>query len=484
MSNPSKIHPIEAHDVLMSYPKAKRSRGQQDVSEEPWKGAIAALSTCVSRQDCIEALSTSFRIFNHTVEQLHDEEIASGADAVLCRLLSFLLSNQSVENERHADQASSAAIEIQGAHATAITLSNEIACTCQLAELVYRCSKGVIETSLQKVGPYFQHVIATILEHELRNYRTSNYLPTQNASNALRSVTKILCHYARVQSATLSMARQPRLLSLMISLLQLPTGTIPFEAQHSVLFVLANMACCNENLQTMASHSGGILDVAIQAANIMPESDKSRSVHQYALRIKHTAFRLLLNLSWDRRNKSLMAERNDLFLTIRKTVEMKTLSGDIARSLSGAKLLQARLLALGTLRNIAHTPSPQQYSLCTLDDGMLLNLLCTSTQKNEDLAVRDKAFAVIFNLVTTETAELLVLHPRLLESLVEAASVPTNFEGSNVAESASTMSFRSLHALDQIVSTRGPEECRIKVRRAVEQVNMARRVHDMTVPQE
>ena len=44
---------------------------------------IAALLTCVSHEDCIEALSKCFRIFNHTNEQTHDVEVSSGVDAAL-----------------------------------------------------------------------------------------------------------------------------------------------------------------------------------------------------------------------------------------------------------------------------------------------------------------------------------------------------------------------------------------------------------------
>ncbi len=116
--------------------------------------------------------------------------------------------------------------------------------------------------------------------------------------------------------------------------------------------------------------------------------------------------------------------------------------------------------------------------------GLLLNLLCDTCSSNEEPAVRDKSYAVIFNLVSAETAEILSSHARLLDLLVEAASVPLNLQGANTAENASTMSFRSLNALYQAVSSNGPEESRLKVRRAIEQVNMARRFHDMAVPQE
>ena len=98
-----------------------------------------ALLTCVSRQDCIEALSKSFRIFNHSNEQTHDEEITSGVDAALVRLLSFLLFKESCEDERIADETRSTSSEPRAARVT--RLSDEVACAFQITEMVYRCSK-------------------------------------------------------------------------------------------------------------------------------------------------------------------------------------------------------------------------------------------------------------------------------------------------------------------------------------------------------
>ena len=221
----------------------------------------------------------------------------------------------------------------------------------------------VLEASFQKVGPDLLHILVNILARQLPKYRTSNQ--TQSAATTLadmkstnvclRSVTKILCHYARVQSATTAMAHHLNLLSLIISLLQHPAGVIPFEAYHNSLWVLANMACCNENMQHMASH-GRLLGTVIHAANIMHETDSNtadaRLNHQHMLRLQHSAFRCILNLSWDQENKTLMSERDDLVHTIGRTVRLKTLPGsgsDVPRALSNM-LLQTRLFALGTLR--------------------------------------------------------------------------------------------------------------------------------------
>ena len=85
----------------------------------------------------------------------------------------------------------------------------------------------------------------------------------------------------------------------------------------------------------------------------------------------------------------------------------------------------------------------------------------------------------MFNLVSTETAELLISHPRLLDSLIRGASAPN--QGERTPESANTMAFRTLHALDQAVASRGSEEIRLTMRQAIEQVNAARRLQNMAV---
>lgn len=483
-----------------------------------YKSFILALLTCVTHEDCIQALSKSFRIFNHTNEQTHDQEIRSGVDTALCRLLSFLLFKETLGGDGggQADTSSSAAArsrsqvgepEAEGQAPSpqtsrATRLSDEITCACQITEMICRCSKQALEASFQKLGPDFLHILACILAHQLPKYQTSSgsdedpthqsTCTSEAASSAdmkstnvcLRSVTKILCHYARVQSATTSMARNPKLLSLMIALLQHPQ-VIPFEACHNTLWVLANMACCNENMQHMASNTR-LLDTVIQVANMRQTGttniETARLNSQHALRLQHSAFRCLLNLSWEQENKILMSDRQDLVDTIVRIVETKTLpaeggGGDAQQKAFVTMLLQARLFALGTLRNIAHTPPIQKLRLCTTQDGMLLNLLCDTASSDEDSAVRGKTFAVVFNLVSPETSDILISHPRLIDLLVEAASIPDHLPGtSSTPESANTMAFRSLHALNQAVASSISEENRTKMRMAIDRVTAAKQL--------
>ena len=416
----------------------------------------------------MNALSKSFRIFNHTNEQVHDAEIASKADAALCRLLSFLMHKDSSEedngsaNEPHAIQP------------------DEIAYTCHIIEMIYRCSKEVMEESFQEVGREFLHKLTNILARQLQVVSTSSsgqsgiraVTDLKSVRMCLSSITKILCHYARSKSATISMAQHPQLLSLIISLLRCPVEAVSFEAHFNTLWVLANMACCTENTRIIASHDG-LLGILLQVANTTHNQNRDLSISPgQALRLRHTTFRCLLNLSWDPANKSMMTERDDLILAIRNAVLSFPEDGSESGDAYDAMLLQTRMFALGTMRNIAHTSPSHQLRLCTNQNGMVLNMLCDITQDGDfDSAVRDKAFAVMFNLVSNSTLNVMISHPRLLDILVGAASAGhTNVQ-------ASTTSFRALNAL---ASSHGAPECLNKVRLAIEQVNRAR----ITVPRD
>lgn len=471
----------------MSSSGAKRPREHDDVSELPRKRAITDLLICVSRQDCAAALSSCYGMFNHANQQAHDEDLASGSDAALCRLLSFLLLQDSFGGGRPPAAAAAAS----GAPAGRATrISDEIARACQVIEMAYRCTEQALEKSFQKVGPTFLQLFSNILEAALaqvQEYRKPNLRPMSGAAapatelklaNAcLQSVTKILSYYAKIKAAILLMARH-RVLSLMIALLR-PSGAVSLEARHNTLWTLANMACCDENMTRMADQPG-LLDVVIQVANAPRERSDPRPVRPAALPLQHSAFRFLLNLSCEEQNKVQMSEREDLLDAIRNMAGTRL----VPRSGSGptrdvsARLLQTRLLALGTLRNVAHVPSPHKRRLCATRGGALLDVLCDATHRSEDPSICDKAIAVAFNLVSADTAEVLVAHPRLLDSLVDAASRPINFPEANAASDTSIMACRALNALDQATS-RGSEECHARVRAAIDRVTRARQCHSI-----
>ena len=250
-----------------------------------------------------------------------------------------------------------------------------------------------------------------------------------------------------------------------------PLGVALPAARHNTLWALANMACCNENMTHMA-HQPGLLDVVTQAAHAVDESGTNQLA---ALPLQHSAFRCLLNLSCEPRNKMHLSQREDLVDAIRRTVETRhaprSASGDV-----GARRLQTRLFALGTLRNLAHAPPPHKRRLCTTQ---VLNVLCGAARSGREPSVRDKAVAVVFNLVSSDTAQIIVAHPGLLGSLVDAASMPVNCQEASSAYNASIMACRALNALHQMTS-RGPEACHASVRAAIERVSRPPRCPSIT----
>ena len=102
------------------------------------------------------------RAFNHSNEAVHDEEIASLADSALCRLLSHLLFKEWYTDEF--DNMPKARLS---------SLPEEILRTCQLFEMIYRCSKVKIAASYERVAPDMLLLLCHIIQHEISRYRAS-----------------------------------------------------------------------------------------------------------------------------------------------------------------------------------------------------------------------------------------------------------------------------------------------------------------------
>ena len=365
-------------------------------------------------------------MFNHGNESIHDAEIAGGADAALCRLLSFLLFKEIDELGENTMQSHDTIGEASGTTPRVeAEVYGEIRSTCQLVEMIYRCSKEKVEESFKKIGSEFLPLLNHILVNEMKRQSMKEHGPSDvkapkaaeivdvpgsaSTETCMRFATKILSHFARVQSATIAMAHDQRLLSLLLNLVKFPMDDVPFEAQHSALWILANIACNNENSQQLIASNDGLMDALSLIANYELAGDEDHrkqvtwSYYYQALRLQCTAFRFILNLSWAKENKTLLLENNDLLTALGRAMTVRA-SPWIGNACAINKiLLQTRRFAVGALRNIASTTPQQKYCLCQFQNGFLLNSLCDVTQNENDSIVRDKAFAVIFNLSCTDT---------------------------------------------------------------------------------
>lgn len=451
------------------------------------------------------------RAFNHSNEAIHDKEITSVADAALCRLLSHLLFKEWYTDEF--DNMPKARLS---------SLPEEILRTCQLFEMIYRCSKVKIAASYERVGPDMLRLLCHIIMHEVSRYRASS-LPnpefrdvntssyesdnppdlkpsaaiksssmkdaseTAPHDTCLQSATRILFLYARVQSLTEAMAQNTRLLSLCISLIQYPIGAVPFEAQHNALFILANMACCRSCVVILSSQDR-LLDTVIQASDQNRATTVSHktswSDYYQPLRFNCTAFRCLLNLSLPKENKVTMVGKDDLLRSIAYTIGMQTSQWvGIPQGLLDMAT-QTRRFAMSTLRNIASAPPAQKFRICTFKNGILLDSLRNAAQNDLDPVVKEKSFAVLYNLVCNDTAETLVSHPQLLELLANSATPPSprttpQGAGSNKME-LSEMPYQSLVGLSH-AAVRLSHESRSRLERVLVSVNLSTSVMDEDV---
>lgn len=247
------------------------------------------------------------------------------------------------------------------------------------------------------------------------------------------------------------------------------------------------MACCTENMQAMAFHDGhAVLDALIATTNVefgaVNDSTELRISQELlqSILLQYSAFRCLLNLTWNEGNKMLLSERQDLVESIISTLSIlpNRVEGDADAESYNTIIRTARRFAIGTLRNLANTPPRQKVLLCSYRERIILDVLCDATEDDRDMVLRDKAFAVVFNLISNDTANDIITHPRLLDVLVDAASATTSDTGT---ESSSSMSLRSLQSLELLLSGGIPESSHQRLHQALDQVSVARRLTEIRV---
>ncbi len=437
----------------------------------------------------MKALKVGLRAFNHTNESVHDEEIDAVADAALCRLLSFLLFKEySIDKFDSRDRHNG--------------LPEEILRTCQLIEMVYRCSKAKITESFQRVGPDLLRLLCHIIMHEIDRYAPPLNHPELSYESAppdlkqpaidtsrgggdnseaqrdtcLLSATRILFLYARVQSLIEVMAHHNKLLSLCISLINYPFDVVPFEVQHNVLFILANMACCRSCVLTLSSHDR-LMDTVVYAADqnrVTPVTHKtSWSDYYQPLRFNCTAFRCLLNLSQPKENKVTMVGKDSLLRSIAYVIGLQTSHWAGMPHTLQDMATQARRFAMSTLRNISSAPPEQKYRLCIFENGILLDSLCSVAQDVHDQVCKEKSFAVLFNLVCSDTAEILTMHPKVLKLLVEAVTLQHPSSSRGDTTELPEMPYQSLVGLSQFASCLS-YDANVRLENAITIVNSSR----------
>lgn len=232
----------------------------------------------------------------------------------------------------------------------------------------------------------------------------------------LRKATKIIGHFARVGMATRPMARFPGFLGSVLNLINMrPYSSIPFEARLSCLWTIANLACNTDNMAMMMS-TPNLIDSLVTITNRRPNSGDSIETIMEILRAKSIASRSFLNLSWSPENKILMSENVAVVLALSRLVMERQPPYKSSKTMQNV-LVQARRHSIASLRNISAAPRRSKISLCSYNNGKLLDVLTDVALNETDQYVVDLSFSAIHNLAIEETAEAIVDRPALVLAL-------------------------------------------------------------------
>lgn len=428
----------ETKSVSIELPPQKK---RKVASSATMKSITDAINKSLTPDDREEAISTAVTCLEHNEQSIHDEELASGMDVIIAKHLGYLLYRQDC---------------VRGTN-----LSSEIGNTCKALELVYRGSVDSVSDSFKRNGEEVVPMLLKAIDDELSSRLCVEELseepeasrPDTPASEAEPSVEKakeqpddtkeaydeksdtrttfaataqgsvegdmILCkatktlgHFARVGDATRPLAHHQGLLSTLINLMAIrPYSAIPGEARMNAVWVVANLACNNDNMVMMACHPELLSSLLMLAARTVRKTTSAEVVME-VLRTQSIAVRALLNLSWAPENRIPMSEMSNLLKVLSRLSVYRQAP---KRGKTLIELLrQTRRQTLGTLRNLAAAPRRNKIRLCQYENGKLLDVLTDAILNDSDEGVRQRAFATIHNLAIHDTAQKMVEHPALV----------------------------------------------------------------------
>lgn len=412
---------------------------------------VEAITKAISYEERQDAICTATVCFDHNMLSLHDEELEVGADAILLKHLGFLMSRVAIQPK-----------------ASEPSLMQEIGCTCEALEMVYRASPQSVLQSFNRIGLDLLATLIYLINQQISNRvtelnqrdssrkmsectddneselddenshkvagesrpvtppSTARCPPIADESNRrdtddmLRKATKVIGHFARVGAATQPMAFYPGLLSCLVNILAFqPYTIIPSEARLNSLWIIANLACNSENMVMMACHPH-LMTTLIAMAGRRVHSRDSVEVAVEVFRSQSIASRALVNLSWAPENRIPMSENSDLLDVLTTLAVLRQSAfGKTSRTIRDM-MLQTRTHSVGTLRNIAASARRSKILLCQHNQGNILNVLTDAALNDPDNGVKARAFSTIQNLAIHDTAAAMVQNPALILALKDA----------------------------------------------------------------
>jgi len=419
---------------LLSFKRQKLGRPTSELI----RSAVEGISRAVSHPQRLSAIGTACATFDHDFSSAHDEEVRIfGADAVLLKHLSFILSKKNSVKEEDLLQ-----------------LKEEVGYTCSVLEMICRCNATTLCESVSNFGNELVEMLLMVISDfkeekiqrrdsvvswgDLVGTESHTSLTRLNHSHygddfSVNKATKMLCHIARVGSAIEFLAKHDGVLSTLkcvIETVNKEDGQNYHEARLNCLFVIANLACAPENMIYIVRFPGlvdTLLHVVVNFGKCHgdfddePFSSKETRYRTRCIAARGQAVRAFLNLSWEEENKLLFSSNKEL---LKGLLQLSTQQEETKTAATLAVLKTTRIHAAGTLRNIAAVSNHEQkLFLCQYDQSALIT---KNLQSCNDESIRERIFALFYNLCCEKTKDILSFH--LSQVLQENISDTSNIK--------------------------------------------------------
>ena len=447
----------------------------------------------LNRRDRLSAIGAACATFNHDISSIHDDEIQNHfADVILSKHLSFLLLQEQHNPDRNKLKEEEFKKYECGSHqnyprSQFEESDEEIGYTCSALEMVFRGSASVLAKSFEKNGPELLDLLLAVIyrrivhkpfiaESGLKEASTISFsgwfkqemsrenilkssdlnlieqsnTPANFADMSIQKATKIMCHLARVGSIVEPMAHHPGILRVLKDIIdscnqnsldqstRLPNTA--YESCINCLWILGNLACAPGNMDHMMSYPG----LSKTLLNVINSCTVSHDQHVMSPSLVKSiasagqAIRIFLNLSWTNTNKILMCQNHEIIDEITKVVSI--LNHGQSKKVNSL-ISTAKQHAIGALRNMAGTTSKnEKLLLCQYNNGLVLRALNeiitrklqseeTSEVWKDDLVMKERAIATIFNLICAATVNIIASDADLFTPLCDLSKHSENDSG-------------------------------------------------------
>jgi hypothetical protein len=140
----------------------------------------SAISTSFTQQERLEAIQKTREAFQHDVTSLHDDEIATGADAVLVKHLTFLIchakhmvktnvvtsSSTTSRNNNNSTMNNNTNTNNNNTNNNATSVA-ELVLTLESLEGLYRASTAMVGASFARMGPELLYLLTLLVQEEV-----------------------------------------------------------------------------------------------------------------------------------------------------------------------------------------------------------------------------------------------------------------------------------------------------------------------------